>query len=262
MGKSVATTTEAPLPALPDALASLFAEEAGQGMEDVSPDDIQLPFIKQVQDISPERDDTAPEYIKGANSGDLFNSVTREIYDREGLEVIPASFRNTVVAFKPRKSGGGFLGEYESKEQALEHLDEPAELVESVTVAIMYRPMGSSDSFQPALLSLSKSKVKVARGWRTQLLGVRIPVGTNDDGTPKTVQPPIYGTRFCLTSVRTRNNKGAYYNLNVRFLGSVGSTADALLAKSFGEAMNARELRAGFDAETFGADDDGSKPAF
>lgn len=249
---------------VPEAMADLFKQNAGAGQAD-SPEDIQLPFIKQVQDISPQRDITSPEYISGADSGDLFNSVTRELF-KSGIEVIPANFRNTVVAFAPRSQGGGFLGEYESKEQALDHLDEPAELIESTTVALMYRPLVDlgdgtlvgDGSYQPALMSFGKTKQKVARAWRTQLLGIQVPVGENES-----VPAPIFGTRWVLESKRQRNNKGSFFNLSVRFLGLVNDRESAEAAQSFGEAMRERELRSGDDALAGGQDvGDGSKPAF
>lgn len=235
--------------ALPEPMQKLFEEEAGAGTEAVDIDDMQLPLLKQVQDISDERDPEAPEYIEDADSGDFFNSVTRELY-KGPLDIIPANIRKTVVAFTPRSMGGGFLGEFESKEQALEYLDEPAELKETTEIALLYRPAGNEDAaWAPAIMPMTMSKLKPARALLTQLMSLRVPVGED-----KKVQPPSYGTIFEMSSVRAKGKKGAYRNVTFRFVGLVQDPDLLDEAKRFGEVMAQRELRQGLDDEVFGDD--------
>lgn len=238
MSKSTeVTTTQDNALALPPEMANLFEEHAGAGTEGVDMDDMQLPMLKQVQDISDERDPDAPEYIDGADTGDFFNSVTRTLY-KSSLEIIPCNIRKTVVAFTPRTSGGGFLGEYESREQALEYLDVPAELKETTEIAVLYRPTDDDTAgWVPAIMPMTMSKLKPARVLITQLMALRVPVGD------KTIQPPSYGTIFEMSSVRAKGKKGTYRNVAFRFTGLV-QDADLLEeARRFGEVMAARELR-------------------
>lgn len=238
--------------ALSDDMAKLFADAEGAGMEDIGADDIQLPMLKQVQDISDERDEDAPEYIEGADSGDFFNSVTRELYKGD-LEIIPASTRKTWVAFTPRNQGGGFLGEFESKDQALEYLDQPAEINETREVAVLYRPVGDEDAaWTPAIFAATSSKLKPVRALMTQLLALRVPIGD------KSVQPPTYGTIFTMSSVKAKGKKGSYRNVAFRFLRLVQDKDLLEEAKKFGEVMSQRELRQGMDEAVFGEADDGN----
>lgn len=243
---------------LPDEMAALFEEQAGAGTENTTAEDIQLPMLKQVQDISPERDEEAPEYIEGAETGDFFNSVTRDLYSGD-LEIIPANVRKTVVAFTPRAQGGGFLGEFESKEQALEYLDSPAELKETTELALLYREADVEDAaWRPAIMPATGTKQKPLRALMTQLLALRVPVGED-----KKVQPPIYGTRFIMSSVRAKNAKGTYRNITFRFHGLVQDKELLDEAKRFGEVMGQRELRHTMAEEVYGAqEDDGDTPSF
>lgn len=235
--------------AIPEEMQNLFDEDAGAGTESVDLDDMQLPLLKQVQDISDERDPDAPEYIEGADSGHFFNSVTRELYTGD-LDIIPCNIRKTVVAFTPRSMGGGFLGEYESEEQAKEYLDEPAELKETTEIAVLYRPADDEDAgWAPALMPMTMSKLKPARALLTQLMSLRV----------QDKQPPAYGTIFEMQSVRAKGKKGTYRNVAFRFKGLVQDPDLYGEAKKFGAVMAARDLRQGQDEEVFGADNDGDE---
>lgn len=242
--------------ALPDDIAALFTEAEGSGTENMTADDMQLPMLKQVQDISDERDEDAPEYIPGADSGDFFNSVTRDLY-KGSLEIIPCAIRKTVVAFTPRAQGGGFLGEYESKEQALEYLDQPAELNETTEFSVLYRPEGEEDApWMPAIMPMTSSKLKPARALTTQLMTLRVPVGG------KSIQPPIYGTIFVMNSVRAKSKKGTYRNVTFRFDRLVQDKELLDEARRFGEVMGQRELRHGRDEEVFGVEEAEDAPTY
>lgn len=236
-------------------MADLFTEDAGAGTEGITPDDIQLPMLKQVQDISDERDEDAPEYIEGADSGDFFNSVTRDLYKGD-LEIIPCSLRKTIVAFTPRSQGGGFLGEFDSKEQAIDYLEEPAELKETTEIAVLYRPADDDDAaWRPAIMPMTMSKLKPARALQTQLLTLRVPVGD------KKIQPPIFGTIFIMSSQRAKGKKGSYRNVTFRFDRLVQDADVMKEAKEFGEVMKNRDLRQGTEDEmVFGEWDDEDLP--
>jgi len=61
-------------------LSSLLEEEAGAGLENFTTDDMQIPFIRILQALSPQLNKQDSMYIKGAEQGDIFNTVTQEVY--------------------------------------------------------------------------------------------------------------------------------------------------------------------------------------
>ena len=61
---------------VPDGLMDIFEENAGAGLQNIGADQMQIPFIRILQALSPQLNKDKPEYIKGASQGDIFNTVT------------------------------------------------------------------------------------------------------------------------------------------------------------------------------------------
>ena len=58
-----------------------FEADAGAGMENVTADDLQIPFLSILQSNSPQLDESEGKYIDGAKAGMILNTVTNEIFD-------------------------------------------------------------------------------------------------------------------------------------------------------------------------------------
>jgi len=93
-------------------LEKAFEEDSGKGFEEVSASDMQIPFLRIIQSLSPQVDKNEPDCIEGASVGDIFNTVTQRFWDgEEGVSVIPVYFQLKFLEFVLRKDGGGFVGE-------------------------------------------------------------------------------------------------------------------------------------------------------
>ena len=55
---------------------------AGQGMENITAEDMQIPFMRILQPLSPQLIKTDSKFIKGASAGDIFNTVTGQYLGR------------------------------------------------------------------------------------------------------------------------------------------------------------------------------------
>ena len=96
---------------IPD-LSSLLEEEAGAGLENLSTEDMQIPFIRILQALSPQLNKQDSLYIKGAEQGDIFNTVSQQVFKSdEGVIVVPCFFEKKFLEFALRSSGGGFIRE-------------------------------------------------------------------------------------------------------------------------------------------------------
>jgi len=86
-------------------------EFAGEGAA-FGADEMQIPFIRALQALSPQLNKKKPEYIDGAEQGDLFNTVTGQVWKgEEGVTIIPCYQVTKYLEFTPRDMGGGFRGE-------------------------------------------------------------------------------------------------------------------------------------------------------
>ena len=67
-------------------------EAAGQGMETIGAEDMQIPFLRILQPLSPQLIKNDPKFIKGASAGDIFNTVTGQFWEaEEGINVLPCA---------------------------------------------------------------------------------------------------------------------------------------------------------------------------
>ena len=68
--------------ALADDVLDIFASNEGAGL-DYDTNDLQIPFIRVIQALSPQIKKSDPAYIDGASQGDIFNTVTGQHWDGE-----------------------------------------------------------------------------------------------------------------------------------------------------------------------------------
>lgn len=91
--------------------------DSDRGQEGVGLEDLTIPRLSLIQDLSPQRKKNDPEYIQGAEEGMLFNTVTRELYG-ERVNFVPCYYRKEFVIWKSQSSGGGFHGAFPTESAA------------------------------------------------------------------------------------------------------------------------------------------------
>ena len=92
----------APLP------SNIFEEDAAKGLGAIGQEDLALPFLKILGQLSPEVNKRDGKYVEGAEPGMIFNSVSGELYDGvKGIDVIPAFYKLEYIEWKDRGEGPG-----------------------------------------------------------------------------------------------------------------------------------------------------------
>ena len=95
--------------------AEMFAEDAGAGLENVTPEDLIIPQLKIAQKTSKEVDANDGSYLPGIQVGDIMNNITGEVYRSDkGITVVPIAYKRVFLEFKPREVGGGFIALHEN----------------------------------------------------------------------------------------------------------------------------------------------------
>lgn len=141
----------------------------GRGNENVEMADVVIPRIEIIQALSPALKANDPDYIEGAKQGDLYNSVTRELYG-PSVTVVPVFFKKQYLCWKDRKKGGGFGGAFDTiadavariKEEDEPELWEPTETAQQLVLVL--RQDGGIDE---AVVSMNRTKLKVSRQWNS-----------------------------------------------------------------------------------------------
>lgn len=88
-----------------------YDADAGVGKEDFSADDIMLPYLIPINDGAKVLKPSRPEYIKDAKIGDIFNTVTREVFegpwdkDQRGILAQPVYHQKCWILTEPKEQG-------------------------------------------------------------------------------------------------------------------------------------------------------------
>ena len=115
--KAVAKKQEAGLPA---ELLEELSSDGEEYAEVMGKDDMSIPFLSILQSLSPQCTKGKPEFIKGAEPSDLYDSVTKRIFktrddddnEVEGVRIMPISYKRSFLEWVPRSKGGGLVNEY------------------------------------------------------------------------------------------------------------------------------------------------------
>ncbi len=76
---------------------NLFEADANQGAQNITQEDLALPFLKVLGQLSPEVNKRDAKYVEGAEPGMILNTVTNELYDgKKGINVIASSLQKTI----------------------------------------------------------------------------------------------------------------------------------------------------------------------
>ena len=229
-----------------DVLDDIF-ETAGDGAH-FSADEMQVPFIRILQALSPQLNKKKPEFIEGASSSDMYNTVTGQHWDgEEGLVVVPCYQTTRYLEFVPRDMGGGFKGEIApndsilqrtTREGSKEILPHGNELVKSDQHYCLV--LDAEGGFQPAVIDMKSSQLKVSRRWKTKIAMQKI----KHPKTGAQVTPAVYATMWRLTTTEESNDQGSWANWTLEKVGLVDDRDTFMEAKSFRESVAAGEAKA------------------
>ena len=215
-----------------------------------SAEELQIPFLKLAQSLSPELDKSDAKYIEGLGAGEMFNSLTSEVYQE--ADVIPCYTKTAYKEWVPLVKGGGFVGELDPTDPIIQQANRIVEGGRTMDLLPNDNELVISDDYyclimkdgdyEPVVLSMTSTQRKVAKRWRTM-------IAMNKARNPKTGNLqiiPIYSTIWKLSSVQEVNkNNQKYANYAVSKVGPIPSDKRELFeeAKSFRQSVMAGEVK-------------------
>jgi len=211
-GKTVATSNEEKELAMFSSDRPDWVQDTGRGSEEVSSNDMSLPRLQIIQDLSPQRKKGKAEYIEGAEEGMIFNSATNELYPTKGVIIVPCFMRAEYVAWKDRDAGGGFGGAFETEEEAEAWVSSQENAAawdinytnQHFCVMVMPGHTAERPKLQDVVISMSRSQLKVSRKWNT---------------TIQQAGGDRFSRAYRLAVVQDRSEKGEYFNWSATPLG-------------------------------------------
>ena len=222
------------------ASAALFEQDANKGFQQMTQDDLALPFLKVLGQLSPEVNGRHAKHIQEAAPGMILNTVTNELYDgTKGIQVIPCYYKREYVEWKER-------GESLGAPVAIHSTD--SDVVASAKRDTMNKdrlPNGNylentashfvlitGTNTSTALITMKSTQLKTSKKWNTMMLGIKL------KGKDGLFTPPNYSHDYTLKTVQQSNDKGTWFGWDDNKLGPVEDKAVYDQAKSFSQNIS------------------------
>ena len=237
----VTKKTAAGLPA-----ENMFEDDASQGLGNISQQDLALPFLKILGQLSPEVNKRDGKHVEGAEPGMIFNSVTGDLYDGvKGIDVIPAFYKLEYVEWKDRGEGPGApVMVHDSSSDILSQTKPDANYKDRLPNGNYVEKTAShfviiqGDSPQTALISMKATQLKISRKWNSMMMGIKL------QGKNGMFTPPTYSHIYKLKTVQMSNDKGTWFGWDVSQVGPVSDKSIYDTAKTFAERVSVGEVEA------------------
>lgn len=225
-------------------VSGLLMEQLGNleadGFENVTAEDLTLPILSILQDISPQCKKTDKEnYDSNVEQGQYYNPVTKAGSDT--LTVIPVGFDKSYIEWAPRASGGGFIGRHDAHSSRISDSQkvgnklltpEGNELVETREHYLLVFPEDGAAPYV-AMMPFKSTGMKASKRFINEMT---TKVVAMPDGSSKRV--PMFAQKYRLEKANIESNThGSWYGLgNLTFLGYANDQEFAM-AKQHNDAF-------------------------
>lgn len=248
--------TEGSAVAVPDDLWDDILSDAGDD-KGFSRDDLTIPYLVILQDLSPQVKKTKDKFIEGASASMICNTVTEDLYDgEEGVLFVPVHFTRRHTEFEPRSSGGGFVADYGDDDSILQKCirhEETGRLRtpegNDLVVSMDYYGFvfdHVSQTFKQCVVALAGTQFKKGRPWNTTITSLRIPHPKHPE---QTINPAMFYQAYRLTTQPESNDQGDWYGWKIKSecptMSLPGGVQAYREARAFKELVESGRARAG-----------------
>jgi hypothetical protein len=236
----VAEKKTAPLP------ANMFEDDAAKGLGKIGQEDLALPFLKILGQLSPEVNKRDGKYVEGAEPGMIFNSVTGDLFDGvNGIDVVPCFYKLEYIEWKDRGDGPGApVAIYDSSSDIMSKTKADANYKDRLpngnyiekTASHFVIIMGDNPS--TALISMKSTQLKISRKWNSMMSGIKMK-GKNGLFTPAS-----FSHIYKLKTTQMSNDKGTWFGWEVSKVGPVTDKGLYDQAKGFSDSISKGAVKA------------------
>ena len=230
---------------------NLFEADANKGSQNITQEDLALPFLKVLGQLSPEVNKRNGKYVEGAEPGMILNTVTNDIYDgSKGIEVLPVYYKRQLVEWQDRgESKGAPVAIHEATSDIMSKTTRDKSYKDRLpncnyienTANHFVVLLGKNPT--TALISMKATQLKVSRKWNSMMMGIRM------QGQNGMFTPPTYSHIYRLKTVQMSNDKGTWFGWDVTKIGPVTDKSVYAISKTFAERVGKGEIQAKPEAD-------------
>ena len=226
--------------------ANMFEDDAAKGLGAIGQEDLALPFLKILGQLSPEVNKRDGKYVEGAEPGMIFNSVSGELYDGvKGINVIPCFYKLEYIEWKDRGEGiGAPIAIYDSSSDIMSKTKPDANYKDRLPNGNYIEKTAShfviveGDSPSTALISMKSTQLKISRKWNSMMSGIKM------NGKNGMFTPASFSHIYKLKTTQMSNDKGTWFGWEVSKVGPVTDKGLYDQAKAFSENISKGSVKA------------------
>ena len=220
--------------------APAFEADANLGMENITQDDLALPFLKILGQLSPEVNKRDGKYVDGAEPGMIYNSVTGDLFDgQKGVNVIPCYYKLEYVEWKDRgKDGSGApVNIYPSSSDIMTKTSRGSDFKDRlpngnyIEKTAQHFVIVAGQVPTTAMIAMKSTQLKISRKWNSMMQSIKLK-GKNGMFTPAS-----FSHQYSLKTTQQSNDKGTWFGWEVSKVGPVESADLYQQAKAFAESI-------------------------
>ncbi len=211
---------------------SSFEVDSGKGLGKLTQEDLALPFLKILGQLSPEVNKRDGKYVKGAEPGMIFNSVTGELYDgAKGIQVVPCHYRLEYIEWRDRGEGSGApVAIHSSSSDIMTKTTRDASFKDRL-------PNGNYVERTASHFVIVNGQTPSTALMNSMMAGIRLK-GKNGLFTPAS-----FSHIYQLKTVQQSNDKGTWFGWEVSKIGPVQDTTLYQQAKTFAENVSKGDVK-------------------
>ena len=221
---------------------NLFEADANQGAQNISQEDLALPFLKILGQLSPEVNKRDGKYVEGAEPGKIINTVTNQLFDT--LQVVPVFYKRQYIEWQDRgTSTGAPVAIHEADSDIVSQTTRGKDYKDRLANGNYLENTAShfvltvGDNPSTALISMKSTQLKVSRKWNSMMMGIKM------QGKNGLFTPPTYSHIYNLSTVQMSNDKGTWFGWDVAKVGPVEDKNVYDMAKTFAESVGKGEVQ-------------------
>ena len=226
--------------------SNMFEGDAAKGLGTIGQEDLALPFLKILGQLSPEVNKRDGKYVEGAEPGMIYNSVSGDLYDGvKGIDVIPCFYKLEYIEWKDRGEGlGAPIAIYDSSSDIMSKTKPDANYKDRlpngnyIEKTASHFVIVSGDSPSTALISMKSTQLKISRKWNSMMSGIKMK-GANGMFTPAS-----FSHIYKLKTTQMQNDKGTWFGWEVNKVGPVTDKGLYDQARSFSESISKGSVKA------------------
>ena len=220
---------------------NLFEADANQGAQNISQEDLALPFLKVLGQLSPEVNKRDGKYVEGAEPGKILNSVTNQLYD--SIKVVPVFYKKQYLEWQDRGTGTGApVAVHDADSDIISQTTRDKNMKDRLSNGNYLETTANhfvlvlGDTPSTGLISMKSTQLNVSRKWNSMMMGIRM------QGKNGLFTPPTYSHIYNLKTVQMSNDKGTWFGWDVTKVGAVDDKSMYDMAKTFAVSVGKGEI--------------------